>query len=296
MHPHKARRALLFMPGSDRHKIEKGATLGVDTVIVDLEDGVALNQKAAARETTAAALREVHFGHTERLVRINPILESGLYRDDLDATIEAHPDGYVLPKVESAAHVQQVADVLTRAERTYGWLDGSIRLFAIIESARGVVHLNEIAGSSPRLAGLIFGAEDLAGDLGAVRTPDGWEVYYARSAVVLHAKAYGLAAIDTPHVDLSPEQSQLLAETEQALYMGYTGKLAIHPRQVPIIQQVFTPNDEQIQQARALIAAHDARQSEGVGVFEYEGRMVDQPMIRAAESVLAQARAAGLEF
>jgi len=288
----RVRRALLFMPGDDRRKIEKGAALGVDAVIMDLEDGVALNNKAAARETISAALREVDFGTTERLVRVNPV-GSPFHRDDLDATIDAHPDGYVLPKVESLVMVRAVAAYLSRAEQERGWTDGGIALLAIVESTLGVVNLREIAASTSRLDALIFGAEDFAGDIGAIRTAEGMEVFYARSAVVLHAKAYGLQAIDSPFVHLNDEPA-LIAETVQALHMGYTGKLAIHPRQVEPIQQVFTPTMDQIAQAHLLIAEHDRQQAAGTGVFEMGGRMIDMPMIRAAETVIARARAAGL--
>jgi citrate lyase beta subunit len=283
------------MPGDDRHKIEKGAALGVDSVIMDLEDGVALNRKQEARMTVNAALREVAFGHTERLVRTNPVIEDGLWRADIEQTIEGHPSGYVLPKVDDAEQVREVAGLLQGLERRYGYLDGSVRLLAIIESPLAVIRLNEIARSAPRLTALIFGAEDLTGSMGAVRTPDGWEVFYARSAVVLHAKAYGLDAIDTPHVDLTADDSQLIAEAEQALYMGYTGKLAIHPRQIGPIQQTFTPTAEQVAAAKRLIDAHKSQQEAGKGAFEFEGRMVDMPMVRAAQNVLARARAAGID-
>jgi citrate lyase beta subunit len=275
------RRALLFMPGDDRRKIEKGAALGADAVIMDLEDGVALNRKVQARETIAAALREVDFGRTKRLVRINPVADDGLYAADLEATAPHKPDGYVLPKVESA---QQVHEVSQR-------LNGTFHLLAIIETARGVVNLREIAESG--VSALIFGAEDLAADIGAVRTPDGWEVFYARSAVVVHARAAGIQAIDTIYAHLENIVG-LTAETEQALYMGFDGKLAIHPRQVDVIQKVFTPSAEQIERAQQLIESHEAHQAAGTGVFVFEGRMVDRPMIRAAEVVLARARAAGI--
>ncbi len=287
----RVRRALLFMPGDDRRKIEKGAALDVDAVIMDLEDGVALNRKAAARETITAALGEVDFGKTERLVRINPV-DSVFHTDDL-TIIDAHPDGIVLPKVESAEDVRALDAALTTAEADHGWTAGGIALLVIIETARGVVAVNEIAASSPRLQALIFGAEDLAGDMGAVRTPSGWEGFYARSAVVLHAKAYRLQAIDTPFVHLHDEHA-LIAETEQALYMGYTGKLAIHPQQVEPIQRTFTPTADQIVRAQALIAAHAGHQAGGTGVFAFEGKMIDLPMIRAAEAVIARAQAAGV--
>ncbi len=288
----RVRRALLFMPGDDRRKIEKGAALGVDAVIMDLEDGVALNNKAAARETIRASLQEVAFGKTERLVRINPV-GSVFHLDDLAATMDGHPDGYVLPKVQSLDMLAAVDRWLTNAELERGWPEGEIGLLAIIESAVGVVWLQALAQGSPRLQALIFGAEDLAGDMGAIRTAEGMEVFYARSAVVLHAKAFGLQAIDSPFVQLNDEAG-LIAETTRALQMGYTGKLAIHPKQVAPIQQTFTPSAEEIARAQALIAAHDAHQAAGTGVFAYAGRMIDMPMIRAAETVIARARAAGL--
>lgn len=294
MTTHKTRRALLFMPGDDRHKIEKGAALDVDSIVMDLEDGVAATHKEQARETVRTALREVNFNRAERLVRINPIFEDGIYMDDLEATIEAHPDGYVLPKVERAGQVRSVDAYLTRAERKYGWLDGSVRLLALIETAKGVTNLRKIARSSPRLTALIFGAEDLAGSIGATRTEDGWEVFYARSAVVLHAKANGMDAIDSPFVNLTAEDSHLIAEAERASYMGYTGKLAIHPKQVAPLQKVFTPTPEQIDSARQLVDAFQTHQEAGEGVFVFDGRMIDAPMVRAAELILARARAAGI--
>ncbi len=289
----RIRRALLFMPGDDRRKIEKGAALGVDSVIMDLEDGVAVSQKAAARATTAAALRDVDFGRTEKIVRVNPF-SSPFWADDMAATIAARPEAYVLPKVESAHEIRMMSSYIAAAETRYGWAAGAIRLLAIIETARGAANLRDIAESDPRLAALIFGAEDLAGDLGAARTPEGWEVFYARSAVVLHAKAAGLQAIDTPYVALN-DLPGLTADTRRALDMGYTGKLAIHPRQVEPIQQVFTPTADDIARAKRLLDAHAAHQAAGTGVFDLDGRMVDMPMVRAAETVLARARAAGLD-
>lgn len=293
---HRVRRALLFMPGDDRHKIEKGAALDVDSLIMDLEDGVALSRKEAAREGLRDALKTIDFGRSERLIRLNPIIEDGgMWKDDIEAVIEGKPDGFVVPKVENAEQLATLSEHLSRVERKYGWLPLRLRLLAIIESARGVINLNEIAASTPRLSALIFGAEDLAGDIGAVRTSDGWEVFYARSAVVLHARAYGLQAIDTPYVELTSEDSNLIAAAEQAHYMGYTGKLVIHPRHVDPVQQVFTPSQQEIDEAKALIEAHRQHQEAGEGAFAYKGRMVDMPMVRSAEWVLSRARAAGID-
>lgn len=291
----RVRRSLLFMPGDARRKIEKGASLDADAIIMDLEDAVALNRKETARQEVASALHELDFGRTERLIRTNMVVPGWLYDADLAATVSARPDGYVLPKVEDAWQIEHVSTLLAAAEDRHEWPRHSITLLAIIETARGVVNLKEIAASDRRLSALIFGAEDLAGDMGATRTPAGDEVFYARSAVVLHARAFNLQAIDTVFVDLRASDEALADETRLAQRLGYTGKLAIHPRQVAPIQRVFTPTWDEIDAARRLIAAHDASQSAGAGVFDYEGKMVDMPMIRAAMSVIARAKACGLD-
>jgi citrate lyase beta subunit len=288
------RRGLLFMPGDSRKKIEKGAAMSVDSIIMDLEDAIAMNNKQLARECTAQALREVHFERAEKLVRINQVIEGWIYAEDIRATVDAKPDGYVLPKVESADQVQHISELLSLAEDRHNWQPNSIKLLAIIETAKGVVNLKEIAASDKRLEALIFGAEDLAGDMGARRTPQGAEVFYARSAVVVHAKAYGLQAIDTVFIDLTASDDALSAETLIALEMGYTGKLAIHPKQVVPIQAVFTPTPQEIDSAQKLIQAFNQQQASGTGVFEYEGKMIDMPMIRAAMSVIARAKDCGV--
>lgn len=289
MSERRLRRALLFMPGDDLKKITRGAGLGVDTIIMDLEDGVALNNKAAARHTVLQALtsKEIDYGTTERLVRVNQP-RKGMQAEDVAVTIQGRPDGYVMPKVESAREIQQFSHTLLERELLMGMDVGSIKILAIIETAKGIVNLREIAQADKRLVALLFGAEDLAGDIGATRSREGKEVYYARSAVVIHAAAFDLQAIDTPFVDLS-DLDGLRAETAEALQMGYTGKLAIHPKQVGPIVEVFTPTEAEVEAARRLIEAHDAHQAQGTGVFAYEGRMVDMPMIRAAERVLARA-------
>ncbi len=287
----RVRRVLLFAPGDDLKKIQKAAASGADSVVMDLEDGVALARKAEARTTITGALQTVDFGRSERLVRLNPV-NSELLQDDLESILPARPDGFVLPKVELAGQVHRASELILAEEYRRSWPPGAIRLLAIVETARGVVNLREIAGSDPRLDALIFGAEDLAGSLGATRTRDGWEVFYARSAVVLHAAAFDLQAIDTLYVDFQ-DVDGLRLDAERALHMGYTGKLAIHPRQIEPITAVFTPSDESIAQARRLAEAFKAHQAEGTGVFALDGKMVDMPMLRAAERILARARAAG---
>ena len=215
-------------------------------------------------------------------MRINPI-GSGLEQADLDAVLPQRPDSIMLPKVESAEQLRWLSEKLAETD---------LRLLAIIETARGVVNLRDIAAVSDRLDALIFGAEDLAGDIGATRTKAGWEVFYARSAVVTHAAAFGLQAIDTLVIDFNDEAA-LIEDACFGAQLGFSGKLAIHPKQVEVIQSIFTPSDEQIAHAQMLIQAHDVQQAQGVGAFAFEGRMIDMPAIRAAQQVLVKARAAG---
>ncbi|HLE15340.1 MAG TPA: CoA ester lyase [Anaerolineales bacterium] len=287
----RARRALLYMPGDDLRKIQKASNLGVDCVCMDMEDGVAANRKAAARETIADALRTLEFGASEKLARINAV-GSGLESDDLIAVIPSRPDGIVVPKVETGEQIAWVSAQIAGLERAYGWPAGSIGLIAIVESARGVVNLAQIAGADPRLQVLIFGAEDLAGDMSATRTRAGWEVFYARSAVVLHAVAFDLQAIDLVFIDLY-DLDGLRQEALTGARMGFTGKQVIHPNQVGPVQEVFTPNNETIAQALRVIQAFEEHQKAGRGAFAMDGKMVDLPVVRAAEQVLARARAAG---
>jgi citrate lyase beta subunit len=289
------------MPGDSMRKIHKAAQMAVDSIVMDLEDSVALNHKQEARRTVSEALRTVDFGRSERLIRLNPPPVSSeergqvadLFLADLDATIDAHPDGYVIPKVETDEQLLRVSGYLDRAEDARGWPSASIRLLAIVETARGVMNLKEIAQASQRLDGLMFGAEDLAANIGARRTRAGWEVFYARSAVVTAAAAYDLQAIDMILADLN-DLDRLEEECISAQALGYEGKMAIHPRQVEVIDRVFTPSGEEIEQAQRLVQANNQHQATGSGVFELDGQMIDRPLVRTAERVLAKARAAGL--
>ncbi len=286
-----ARRALLYMPGDDMHKIEKAISLGVDCICMDIEDGVAYNRKEWARRTIGEALNTHNFGRAERLVRINPV-GSGLEEDDLRAVLPAHPDGLVLPKVGDAEYVRWVSGQIAQVERERGWPEGGIALLALIETARGVVNLKEIAGADPRLQALIFGAEDLAGDMGLVRTRGGQEVLYPRSATAIHAAAFGLQAIDIVFMDLK-NMVELKVEAMQGAQMGYTGKQVIHPNQVGPVQEAFTPSDEAIAHARRVVVAAEEHQKTGVGAFTLDGKMVDAPVVKTAQWVLERARAAG---
>lgn len=287
----RARRALLYMPGDDFHKIRKATTLGVDCICMDIEDGVAFNRKSEARKTILEALHTLDFGQAERLVRINPV-GSGLELEDLLAGLESHPDGIVVPKVENSDQVRWASQSIASIEKKFGWPAGEIILIAIVETASGIINLPHIAAADPRLQALIFGAEDLAGDIGAIRSHEGWEVFYARSAVVTHAAAFNLQAIDMVYLDFQ-DVDGLVQECQLGARMGFSGKQVIHPNQVEPVQSAFTPSDEAISHALRLMEAYAAHQQSGRGAFALEGKMVDAPIIKTAERVLERARAAG---
>ncbi len=287
----KARRALLYVPGDDPRKIRKAAALDADSVCLDMEDGVAANRKIAARQTITAALLSLDFGRSERLVRINAS-GSGLEAEDLAVVLRARPDGIVIPKVDDAQPLLWADQEITTAENGFGWPAGSIGLIAVVETARGIVNLAAIAGATPRLQALILGAEDLAMDTGALRTPHGWEVFYARSALVTHAAAFGLQAIDMVYVDFTDTEG-LSREALQGAQLGFTGKQIIHPDQVEAVQEAFTPSDEAIAYAQRVLQAGEKNQASGIGAFALQGKMVDAPVIKTARRVLDRARAAG---
>ncbi len=280
-------RSLLFMPADSPRKIARGAGLPADAIIADLEDAVAHSRKPEARSLLVESFRALPHDGPLRCIRINPV-HSPFWPDDLLQTFAAAPQVYLIPKVESAADLQRVAERLTQLESAAEMPVGTVRLLPIVESAAGVVNLPEIARADSRIAALAFGAEDFAGDIGAQRSREGWEVFYARSAVVTAAAAFGLQAIDTVYTDLV-DLSGLADECETVQKMGFRGKLAIHPHQVEIINDAFTPDLLEVAAARRLIAVFEAHQRAGRGVCVLDGKMVDMPMYRAAQDLLARA-------
>jgi citrate lyase beta subunit len=279
------------MPGDDRRKIEKATALGVDCVCMDLEDGTALNKKAEAREVIARAMRELDFGRSERCIRINSI-GSGFEEEDLAAALAARPDTIVVPKVEFAEQVKWVSGEIESYEASHGLPAGGIRLLAGLETAMGVLNLKKIARADARLEALIFGGEDFAASTGATRSPGAIELLYARQAVVTVCAAYEIQAIDIVYIDFRDTEG-LRREAKQGADWGFAGKQIIHPAQVEPVQEAFTPGDEAIAYARRVVETFEASQREGKGAYALDGKMIDMPLLKAAQNVLERARAAG---
>jgi citrate lyase subunit beta-like protein len=287
----RSRRALLYMPGDDRRKIEKATALGVDCICMDLEDGTAVNKKAEARGVIAQAMRELDFGNSERCIRINSV-GSGFEEDDLTAALAAGPDTIVLPKVESAEQVKWVSGEIESYELSNGLPVGGIRLLAGLETAKGVLNLKKIARADNRLEALIFGGEDFAASIGATRSSAATELLYARQAVITTCAAYEIQAIDIVYIDFRDTEG-LRREAQQGADWGFVGKQIIHPNQVEPVQAAFTPADEAITYAQRVVANFEASQQEGKGAYALDGKMIDMPLVKAAQNVLARARAAG---
>lgn len=287
----RARRALLYVSGHDLEQIESAIHMGVDCICLDLEVGVPLDQKDMARRTIVHALQNLDFGRSEKLVRINPV-RSDLAESDLLTVLRAQPDGIVLPKVDSPERIQWVSRLMTTVEDDHRWQVGSFQIHATIESAQGVINLARICDSDSRLVSLIFGADDLVIDLGAVRTSQAWEFFYARSAIVLHAAAFGLHAMDMVYIE-NGSADGLLQEARQACEMGFSGKQALDPTQVETIQQAFTPDDEAIARAMKMMQEFMRQQEQKNGAFTADGKMVDVPLVKNTLRLLERARAAG---
>ena len=301
LHAHAAgviMRSLLFVPGDSPKKLDKALGCGADALIVDLEDSVSTVRKREARAIALAFLTEARKAKTRLrlLVRING-LATGLADDDLEV-MAASPDAIMLPKAEGGASIAHLDAKMTVREALHGLPDGETRIVALAtETAKAMFVAGTIAGASQRLSGLTWGAEDLSAELGAEsnRDADGrfTEPYQlARSLCLVAAAASGVQAIDTVYVDFRNGDG-LRHEAEKARRDGFTGKLAIHPSQVEIINDVFTPSTEQIAHARAIAAAFAAEP--GAGVVGIAGVMYDRPHLVRAQRLLERSRAASAE-
>jgi citrate lyase subunit beta/citryl-CoA lyase len=287
-------RSALFVPGDDEKKLAKALACGADALIVDLEDSVAPSAKDRARAIAARFLRDAapRAGRPALWLRVNP-LESGLTDADLDAAAPAAPHGVVLPKSLGGASVQQLGVKLAVREAAHGLEDGAIRILAIAtESARALLGMQTYRGCSGRLAGLAWGAEDLSADLGAEtnRLPDGafaGPYRLARDLTLIGAAAAEVAPIDAVFTNFR-DLDGLRAEAAAARRDGFWGKMAIHPAQIPVINEVFAVTTEAVERAHAILAAFAA--APGAGVVSLDGEMLDRPHQLRAEKILARAK------
>jgi citrate lyase subunit beta/citryl-CoA lyase len=291
-------RSLLFVPGDSEKKLAKGLETGADVLLLDLEDSVGADRKPDARAITSAFIRG-NRGHAPAALyaRVNDFT-TGLTDDDLAAVMPARPAGIMLPKAIGAKDIQRLSAKLRVHEAENGIEDGATRIIALIaETAAGVLEAPGLKENQPRLAGVTWGAEDLSADIGA-RAPRGSDGRYtdvfrlARTLTILAASTVQAAAIDTVFVNFR-DMDALRAECVEAERDGFTAKMAIHPAQVPVINEVFTPSADSVAHSRAVVEAFAA--AGNPGVIGIDGHMYDRPHLRRAERILSRAKAAGIE-
>ena len=285
------RRTMLFLPGNNPNMLVNGGILGSDSIIFDLEDAVAPDQKDAARDLVSSALKTMDFGRCEIIVRINA-LDTPYWEQDLEAVIPLKPDLIMPTKVSGGDYIRTLDEKMTQIEKENGMKVGGIRLIPLLETAMGIEKAFDIATASPRMEALYLGAEDLTADLRCQRTKQGGEILYARGRLVMAARAAGIEAYDTPWTDVEDLEG-LEKDAEFAKELGYTGKAVISPRHVDIVNTVFSPSMKQVQYAKDVFNAIEEAKKQGKGAVSLRGKMIDAPIVQRARLVLEAAREIG---
>ena len=278
-------RSLVFVPGNRANMLERALGFGADVVMVDLEDSVPPGEKAAACEMAAEWVPRLAAAGRRVMVRVNS-LDTGLTSQELDMVVCPELAGISVGKGDSAWDLQQVDRLLGPLESRIGIPRGTIKLVPWIETAMAIVHVYEMARASQRIVGVAFGAEDYTNDMGVIRTDFGEECYYARSAVAVAARAARVAALDGPFVRFR-DPDGLRTDAGTARQIGFTGKFAIHPAQIDIINETFSPHPDDVEYARTVVAAWEEAESAGRGSLSIDGRMVDVPVVKRAQNLLA---------
>lgn len=293
----RLRRAVHFVPGANEKMLNKSLGLAADSLVLDLEDAVTPENKDTARETVTDWLGHVDFGRQERMVRMNP-LDTPWGVRDIEMTMRGRPDSYLVPKVKSRADLLKIDTIISRMEREFNYPPGGVKLVVLAtETPEGLLNIKDF-GACPRVDGLSWGAEDLSAAIGARRNRNDvgqlLEVFrYARIMTLLAATAADVQPIDTVFVDIRDAEG-LQRECVEGAWMGFTGKITIHPSQVEPVNTVFTPSAEEVAESRALLAAFEENRTAGRMAFSFQGQMVDVPHLTRARTILARAKAAGV--
>ena len=282
-------RSLIFVPGNRENMLERAQGFAADVIMVDLEDSVPPGEKVNARGVARSwATRLVKPGR-KVMVRCNA-LDTGLTRDEMAAVIGPGLYGFSVGKTESVWDLQEIDRIIGPLEASAGLEPGSIRVIPWIESAKAVLDARGMALASPRVVAIAFGAEDYTNDMGVQRTDDGEEVYVPRSMTAIAARAAGVASLDSPYVAFRNPEG-LEQDTAVARRLGYTGKFAIHPSQIDTINQTFSPHPDDVEYARQVVAAWEEAEAAGRGSLALDGKMVDVPVVKRAQNLLAMVEA-----
>lgn len=280
----RPRRSVLYTPGSNQRALDKGREIGADGLILDLEDAVAPDAKETARRQIVETVKAGGYGPRELIIRVNG-LETPWGPADLTAVATAGADAVLLPKVESAAMVEEAERRLRQAGAPE-----SLRIWCMMETPLGILNAREIAAASPKLGCLVMGTSDLVKDLHATHTATRLPVLASLSIVLLAARANGLAALDGVHLDLADDEG-FRQHCLQGKELGFDGKTLIHPKTVPVANEVFAPSAAEVAQAEKIIAAHAAAVAEGQGVVLLDGKLIENLHVENARRLVAEAQA-----
>ncbi|HEP1291805.1 citrate (pro-3S)-lyase subunit beta [Streptococcus pyogenes] len=287
----RLRRTMMFVPGANAAMLRDAPLFGADSVMFDLEDSVSLKEKDTSRALVHFALKTFDYSSVETVVRVNGLDSCGAL--DIEAVVLAGVNVIRLPKTETAQDIIDVEAVIERVERENSIEVGRTRMMAAIESAEGVLNAREITKASKRLIGIALGAEDYVTNMKTRRYPDGQELFFARSMILHAARAAGIAAIDTVYSDVNNTEG-FQNEVRMIKQLGFDGKSVINPRQIPLVNEIYTPTKKEIDHAKQVIWAIREAESKGSGVISLNGKMVDKPIVERAERVIALATAAGV--
>ncbi|VHD77377.1 citrate lyase beta chain / citryl-CoA lyase subunit [Streptococcus pyogenes] len=278
----RLRRTMMFVPGANAAMLRDAPLFGADSIMFDLEDSVSLKEKDTSRALVHFALKTFDYSSVETVVRVNGLDSCGAL--DIEAVVLAGVNVIRLPKTETAKDIVDVEAVIERVERENGIEVGRTRMMAAIESAEGVLNAREIAKASKRLIGIALGAEDYVTNMKTRRYPDGQELFFARSMILHAARAAGIAAIDTVYSDVNNTEG-FQNEVRMIKQLGFDGKSVINPRQIPLVNEIYTPTKKEIDHAKQVIWAIREAESKGSGVISLNGKMVDKPIVERAERV-----------
>ena len=287
------RRSMLFLPGNNPNMLINGNCLGSDAVIFDLEDAVSPAEKDAARILVRNTMRYMDFRGCEIIVRINSV-DTAFWQKDLDIILPYKPALILLPKSGCAEDVKTVDAYMTELEEKLGFAQNTVGLMPLIETAAGVENSFAIASSTKRVQALFLGAEDLTADLQCKRTKEGREIEYARTRLVVAARAAGVQVYDTPFTDVNDDEG-ILVDAQLAKALGFNGKASISPRHVEVINSTFSPTEKEIDYAYEVMEAIALAKSQGKGAIALRGKMIDAPIVARAERTIAMAEALGME-
>ena len=286
------RRTMLYVPGNNPGMIRDAGIYGEDCIMFDLEDSVSVAEKDSARSLVYEMLCSLDYPGKELIVRVNA-LDTGTGIDDLEAMVRTRKVAIRLPKTECARDITECDRQIGRIEKENGIPVGSTRMMAAVESAAGVLNAREIASASPRLIGIAIGAEDYVTNLKTNRSPEGIELLFGRSMVLLAARAAGIDAIDTVYSDVNNEEG-FRKEVALIKQLGFDGKSIINPRQIKPVHEIYTPSEKEIDKSLAIMDAIEEANRKGSGVIALNGKMIDKPIVERAKHVLDLARAAGV--